>query len=496
MGSLVLALDQGTSSSRAILFDEQGRVVANAQRELAASYPQDGWVEQDPEAIWQTCVEVCRDALARTPRGDSVVAMGITNQRETIVLWERSTGRALANAIVWQDRRTADACARLRADGREPWLVERTGLLADPYFSASKLRWLLDHAPGARAMAARGELAAGTIDSFLLWRLSGGQVHRTDATNASRTQLLNLRTAAWDEELLRLFDVPADLLPQVSDSAGAIGTVQTQCFGLALPVTGVAGDQQAALVGQACLTRGMTKSTYGTGCFALTNTGATAQRSANRLLGTIAYQLNGTCTYGLEGSIFVAGAAVQWLRDRLGVIRHAADTQGVAQARGGDARGVYVVPAFVGLGAPYWDAGARGTITGLSLDSGWEDIVVATLQSVAFQTQDLLAAARRDGAALAVLRVDGGMVANDWLCQFIADIIDLPVERPVVQETTALGAAMLAALGAGLVPSLEALGGWWQSQRRFEPAMAATRRDQLLAGWQAAVARSRAAPDG
>lgn len=494
MGTLVLALDQGTSSSRAILFDVHGRAVASAQRELAAFYPRDGWVEQDPEAIWQTSLDVCREALARTPHGDTVVTMGITNQRETIVLWERATGRPLGNAIVWQDRRTADACVALRGAGREPWLMERTGLLADPYFSASKLRWLLDNVPGARRLAERGELAAGTVDSFLLWRLSDGRVHRTDATNASRTQLLNLHSASWDVELLQLFAIPGSVLPEVCESAGSIGTVQQRWFGTALPITGVAGDQQAALVGQACLTPGMTKCTYGTGCFALTNTGATVPRSTNRLLGTVAYQLQGRVTYGLEGSIFVAGAAIKWLRDRLGLIRSAGETETIALARGGDARGVYVVPAFVGLGAPHWDAEARGTISGLTLDSSWEDIVVATLQSMAFQTQDLLSAAARDGAPVAVLRIDGGMVANNWLCQFVADVIDLPVERPLVQETTALGAAMLAALGAGLVPSLESLGNTWQLERRFEPGMAAAQRAGLLAGWQAAIARSRSTP--
>ena len=490
MTVLYLALDQGTSSSRAMLFDATGRVVASAQAPLSSSFPGPGWVEQDPEQIWLTSLGVCQGVLAQVPVGAEVRAMGITNQRETVVLWDRATGEALAPAIVWQDRRTADACAALRADGIEPMLQARTGLFADPYFSATKIRWLLDHVPGARRRAAAGELAIGTVESFLLFRLTAGARHITDATNASRTLLFDIHRGQWDPELLRLFDVPAALLPTVVDNAGDLGTADARWFGRALPITGLAGDQQSALIGQACLQAGMAKSTYGTGCFMLINTGSIAPRSTHRLLGTIAYRIGGVTTYGLEGSIFAAGVAVQWLRDKLGVLATAVASEAIARARHGDARGVVVVPAFVGLGAPHWDADARGIISGLTLDSDADDLVVATLQSVAFQTGDLLRAAAGDGAAPDVLRVDGGMVANRWLCQFLADVLERPVERPAVTETTALGAAMLAALGVGDVGGLEGLASWWSPADRFEPQMDAVTRSRLLADWEQAVART------
>jgi glycerol kinase len=490
MTVLYLALDQGTSSSRAMLFDARGQVVATEQAALASSYPGPGWVEQDPEHIWRTSLGVCQAVLAQAPSGADVRAMGITNQRETVVLWDRATGEALAPAIVWQDRRTADDCAALRADGVEPMLQARTGLLADPYFSATKIRWLLDHVPGARRRAEAGELAIGTVESFLMARLTGGRRHVTDATNASRTLLFDIHRGAWDDDLLRLFAVPAALLPEVVDNAGDLGVADSRWFGRHLPITGLAGDQQSALIGQACLQAGMAKSTYGTGCFMLINTGTTAPRSTHRLLGTVAYRIGGTMTYGLEGSIFAAGVAVQWLRDKLGILPSAAASEAIVRRRGGDARGVVLVPAFVGLGAPHWNADARGIVSGLTLDSDADDLIVATLQSVAFQTGDLLRAAAGDGAAPDVLRVDGGMVANGWLCQFLADVLERPVERPAVTETTALGAAMLAALGVGDVSGLEELGGWWSPEQRFEPAMEPARRATLLAGWDRAVARA------
>ena len=496
MSVVYLALDQGTSSTRAMLFDAGGRTVAVVQTPLASNYPTPGWVEQHPEDIWQTSLLVCQQVLAQAPAGSRVRAMGITNQRETVMLWERRSGTAVGPAVVWQDRRTAVDCAQLRADGLESWLQARTGLLADPYFSATKIRWLLDHVPDARRRAEAGELAVGTVDSFLVYRLTEGQRHVTDATNASRTLLFNLHTGRWDDELLRLFNVPAALLPEIVDSAGSLGVASARWLGTALPITGVAGDQQAALIGQACLQAGMTKSTYGTGCFMLANAGTQVPTSTHRLLGTVAYRFAGQTHYGLEGSIFVAGVAVQWLRDKLKLVANAAETEAIAVRREGDARGVVLVPAFVGLGAPQWDADARGLISGLTLDSDADDLVVATLQAVAFQTHDLLQAAAGDGVRPAVLRVDGGMVANNWLCQFLADMIDGPVERPEVTETTALGAAMLAALGVGDVPGLSALHAWWRPERRFEPRMIAATRFALLRGWQQAVERAltRASP--
>ncbi|HYG86403.1 MAG TPA: glycerol kinase GlpK [Azospirillum sp.] len=490
--SYVLAIDQGTTSTRAILFDRAGAPVATAQRELRQFYPADGRVEHDPEDIWHDTVAVMRGALeqAKVPAA-SVAAIGITNQRETTVLWDRKTGEAVHNAIVWQDRRTSDACRRLTAEGAESLVAERAGLLIDPYFSASKLQWLLDTVPGARERAERGELAFGTVDCFLLNRLTGGRVHATDATNASRTLLFDIRRQDWDDELLRLFTVPRSVLPEVRDNAADFGTADAAILGAPIPVTGMAGDQQAATVGQACFRPGMIKSTYGTGCFALLNVGETFVASKHRMLTTVAYRFGGKPTYAIEGSIFVAGAAVQWLRDGLRIIPDAASSEFHARETA-DNGGVYMVPAFTGLGAPHWDPDARGALLGLTRDSGVGHIVRAALESVGYQTRDLMEAMAADGGrAPEALRVDGGMVANDWVCQFLADILDLPVERPVVTETTALGAAYLAGMHVGVYGGLDAISAAWRCERRFEPRMDAPTRRRLYDGWQAAVRRVR-----
>jgi glycerol kinase len=491
----VLAIDQGTTSTRAMLFDREGRPSATAQRELDQYYPQPGWVEHDPEQIWRDTLATGRQTLERAKSSAAeVAAIGITNQRETVVLWERASGRPVHPAIVWQDRRTAARCRELRQAGHDPLVQARTGLLIDPYFSATKLAWLLDELPGARAAAERGKLAFGTVDSFLLWRLSGGRAHATDATNASRTMLYDIHRQDWDEDLLRLLAIPRALLPEVRDCSTLFGTTPAGLFGAPLPITGIAGDQQAATVGQACFAPGMLKSTYGTGCFALLNTGEQAVTSSNRLLTTIGYRLGGRTTYALEGSIFVAGAAVQWLRDGLKLIGHAGES-GPLAAGLRDTGGVYLVPAFVGLGAPHWDPDARAAIFGLTRDAGIPQIVRAALESVGYQTRDLMAAMTADlgdrAGGAAAMRVDGGMVANDWLCQFLADLLDRPVERPAVTETTALGAACLAGLAVGLYPSLEAVGKAWRLERRFEPRMSASERARLYAGWQDAVRRTR-----
>ncbi len=492
MSDYLLALDQGTSSSRAIVYTRDGETRGSAQREFDQIFPQPGWVEHDPEQIWETSLAVCREALADAGIGaDGVAALGITNQRETTVLWDRASGAALYNAIVWQDRRTAQRCEQARSDGMAEHVARCTGLVLDPYFSSTKIEWLLDNVPGARERAGRGELAVGTVDSFLLWRLTGGRVHRTDATNASRTQLYDIRRGVWDQTLLDYYRVPRELLPEVCDCAFDFGVVDADLLGAPIPITGIAGDQQAALVGQACFSPGMTKSTYGTGCFVICNTGRTPILSQNRLLGTVGYRINGVTTFALEGSIFVAGAAVKWLRDRLRIIDEASETETIAVANGGDARGVYLVPAFTGLGAPHWDPDARGLITGLTLDSTIEDIVTACLQAQAFQTYDLFQAMAADGARPQTLRVDGGMVANDWLCQFLADVLEVVVQRPRVTETTALGAAMLAGLGVGVFGSLEEIARLWHVQRSFSPAMDAAHRARLLAGWDDAVRRAR-----
>jgi len=491
MAHTILALDQGTTSSRAILFRTPDLTpIAVAQQEFAQHYPQPGWVEHEPEDLWQSSLSVMREAIAKA--GAPPATIGIANQRETTLVWERATGRPIHRAIVWQDRRTTAACAALREAGHAADVAAKTGLLIDPYFSATKIAWILDAVPGARAAAERGELAFGTVDSFILWRLTGGRVHATDATNASRTMLFDIRAGRWDVELCALLRVPMALLPEVRDCAAEFGVTDPALLGAAIPVRGIAGDQQAATIGQACFAPGMMKSTYGTGCFALLNTGARPVASRNRLLTTIAYQLNGTRTYALEGAIFVAGAAVQWLRDGLGVIGAAAES-GVLAAQSDPANRIYLVPAFVGLGVPYWDAEARGAIHGLTRGTCRADFARAALESVGYQTRDLVEAMRGDlgGAAFEnVLRVDGGMVASDWTMQFLADILDAPVDRPVVTETTALGAAYLAGLQSGLCPTPAEFAARWQRERRFTPAMPATERDAAYAGWQRAVGRT------
>jgi glycerol kinase len=485
----LLAIDQGTTSTRAVVFDERGVRLAAAQRELPQAFPQPGWVEHDPLRIWEDTLACARAALAGAGlAARDLLALGITNQRETTVVWERESGRPIHPAIVWQDRRTSDFCAR-HAE-RNDWLAERTGLLLDPYFSATKVAWILDQVPGARARAERGELAFGTVDSWLLWQATGGVVHATDASNASRTALFDVRTQQWDPELLAFFRVPASLLPEVRDSAADFGSTEPALFGAPIPIRGIAGDQQAATVGQGCLRPGMVKSTYGTGCFLVLHTGAELRRSRHRLLGTVAYRLKGEVTYALEGSIFVAGAAVQWLRDAVRLVGSAAETADLARSVA-DTRGVYLVPAFTGLGAPYWDPWARGAILGLTRDSGIAHIVRAALEAVCYQTRDLLAAMAQDAGSPTELRIDGGMVTNDWLAQCLADVVRLPVVRPRSVETTALGAAFLAGLGAGLYGSLEEIGRLWEAEARFVPEMEEERADRLYAGWQAAVARVR-----
>ena len=490
--SFVLAIDQGTTSSRAMVFDSGGRPVATARRELPQHYPADGWVEHDAEEIWRDTVTVCREAIAAAGLSAlEIAAIGITNQRETTVLWERATGRPLAHAIVWQDRRTAEACRALITAGAEPEVRARTGLLLDPYFSATKLAWLLERIPDARARAERGELCFGTIDSYLLFRLTAGRVHATDASNAARTLLFNLQTQQWDPELLRLFRIPAPLLPEVRDNVAAFGEADPAHFGAAIPITGMAGDQQAAAFGQACFEPGTIKSTYGTGCFALMTIGDTPRLSQHRLLTTVAWRLAGKPTFALEGSIFIAGAAVQWLRDGLGLIADAAASEDHAR-RVDDTGGVYLVPAFTGLGAPYWDPDARGALLGLTRDTNASHIVRAGLEAVCYQTRDLMEAMAGDAGCMPpALRVDGGMVGNDWLMQFLADTLDVPVERPAVTETTALGAACLAGLGAGVWSSMESLAAGWQCQKRFAPGMNRARRSALYEGWKRAVARVR-----
>ena len=490
MGPFVLAIDQGTTSTRVIIFDPVGQPVVTVQRELPQIYPADGWVEHDPRIIWQDTKHLCGQAIQQAGiAANQLVAFGITNQRETTIVWDRRTGEPIYNAIVWQDRRTTALCGQLAQDGAASLVSERTGLVLDSYFSASKIAWILDHVPGARAAAERGELAFGTVDSWLLWNLTGGSSHATDATNAARTLLYDIRKHGWDEDLLRLFNVPRSVLPDVKDNAALFGTVASELPGAGLPVAGMAGDQQAASIGQACLTPGLAKCTYGTGCFALLNTGAKMQTSRHQLLNTLAWRIAGDASYAMEGSIFSAGAGVQWLRDGLGIIEHAAATEAMARAVG-DSAGVYVVPAFTGLGAPYWDSTARGAILGLTRDSTAAHVVRATLESVAYQTRELMDAMAADtGQPVSTLRVDGGMVQNDWLCQFLADILEIAVERPQVTETTALGAARLAGLHVGIHASIEGMGRAWQLDRRFEPQMPNARVGRLLIGWKEAVAR-------
>ncbi|MCE1235955.1 MAG: glycerol kinase GlpK [Hyphomicrobiales bacterium] len=492
MATHLLAVDQGTTSTRSIVFRADLSIAAMAQEEIPQRYPASGWVEHDPEDLWRTTVSTLRAAMAKAGIAAADVAgLGITNQRETTIVWERSTGRAIHPAIVWQDRRTADACERLEADGVEPLVAERTGLRLDPYFSATKIARILDEVPGARARAEAGDLAFGTVDCFLLWRLTGGAVHATDATNAARTALFDIRRGVWDEDLCRLFRVPMAILPEVRDCAAPFGATISDVLDRPVAILGMAGDQQAATIGQACFRPGMAKSTYGTGAFLLINTGETMVASQNRLLTTLAYQFGGRRAYALEGSIFVAGAAVQWLRDGLGVISTAAEA-GALAATADPTEAVYLVPAFVGLGAPHWNTQARGSIHGLGRGSGRREIARAALESVGYQTRDLVEAMRRDWSGLAdtVLRVDGGMVASDWTMQFLADILDAPVDRPEVLETTSLGAAYLAGFAAGVLPDPDAFAAAWRLERRFAPQMDAATRARKYAGWARAVERT------
>ncbi len=489
MPDLILAIDQGTTSSRAIVFDRKLTPKGSGQQEFRQYFPASGWVEHDPEEIWKSVLSVCKTALkkARAKPGD-ISAIGITNQRETIVVWDRRTGKPIHKAIVWQDRRTADMCTALKDRGLEKTFTEKTGLLLDPYFSGTKLVWLLDNVKGARARAEKGELCFGTIDSFLIWRLTGGKVHATDATNASRTLLYNIHDGKWDSELLRILNIPASMLPGVKDCAADFGTTDAKLLGVAIPIGGVAGDQQAATIGQACFKPGMMKSTYGTGCFALLNTGSRAVPSNNRLLTTIAYQFNGKPTYALEGAIFIAGAAVQWLRDGLKVVAKASETGALAKSSDPKQQ-VYLVPAFVGLGAPYWNAQARGAMFGLTRATTRNELARAALEAVCYQTRDLLEAMQKDWGSdgNTVLRVDGGMTASDWTMQCLADILDAPVDRPKVLETTAVGAAYLAGLHAGLLPSPEKFANSWKRDRRFAPKMKKAERETKYAGWRDAV---------
>ncbi len=491
--SAILALDQGTTSSRAIVFDEAGQVLGTAQQELTQIYPQSGWVEQDAEEIWSTQLATARAALAQAGLSAvNIAAIGITNQRETTVVWERATGRPIANAIVWQDRRTAGLCEQLRVQGVEALFTGRTGLLLDSYFSGTKVRWLLDHVEGARARADKGALAFGTVDAWLIWKLTGGRVHATDVSNASRTMMFNIHTRDWDDKLLGLLRVPRALLPKVVDSSAVCGECDSAHFGRGIPIAGIAGDQQAALFGQQCTRSGMVKNTYGTGCFMLMHTGTRPVDSHNRLLTTVAWKIGETVEYALEGSVFIAGAAVQWLRDGLGIIRTSGEVEALARSVV-DTGGVYLVPAFAGLGAPYWDPHARGTIVGMSRGTTAAHIARATLDSIAYQTADVLEAMHADsGIAVTELRVDGGATQNDLLMQFQADVLGVPVVRPKIYETTALGAAYLAGLAVGFWKNTDALAAQWQLDRRFEPAMSAARRAALKAGWIKAVKRSRA----
>ena len=486
----IIAIDQGTTSSRAILFDETGTILAQRSAEFPQHFPDDGWVEHDPEDIWQTTVKVTSAMVEEARERDNMpIAVGITNQRETAVIWERATGKPIHNAIVWQDRRTADICTVMKNAGKEAMVTEKSGLLLDPYFTATKLSWMLDRVEGARQRAAAGELCFGTVDSFLIWRLTGGRMHLTDATNASRTSLFNIHDNDWDDDLLALFDVPRSGLPQVMDCAAEFGTCDAALIGAELPIRGVAGDQQAAAIGQGCFTPGALKSTYGTGCFVIINTGAEAVGSKNKLLTTIGYRLNGETTYALEGSIFVSGAIVQWLRDGMNMIGSAGETEAIAAAQPGN-NGVYMVPALTGLGAPHWAPNARGAVYGITRDTGPSDFVRAALESVAYQTNDLFTAIAGDGIPVSVVRVDGGMTENDWLMQFLADVIDLPVDRPVVRETTALGAAMLALMASDPSITLNDLTARWQRDKSFSPSMDNAKRRVLVDGWKLAMKRT------
>lgn len=494
MPDCILVIDQGTTSTRAVVFGPDVLPVASAQEEFPQFYPRPGWVEHEPKDLWRTALSTARIAMAKAvDKGLTVAAIGIANQRETVVVWDRKTGQPIHKAIVWQDRRTAEACAALKADGAEPLVQRRTGLVLDPYFSATKIAWLLDAVPGARVRAERGELAFGTIDSFLLWQFTEGAVHATDATNASRTALYDIGKGRWDADLLKLFRVPRSLLPEVRDSAADFGTTAPGLLGQALPLRSMVGDQQAALIGQACFDPGAVKATFGTGAFILLNTGETMVASQHRLLTTIAYQLRGKRTYALEGAIFAAGASVQWLRDGLSLVRSSAETGQLAAEADPDQH-VYLVPAFVGLGAPLWDAEARGTITGMTRGTTRREIARAALEAVAFQTHDLVAAMRAQADAVdgiaAAIRVDGGMSASDWTMQSVADMIAAPVDRPAVRETTSLGAGYLAGLQAGIYPEPQVFARDWRLERRFTPGMEARVRRRKIEGWRDAVART------
>jgi glycerol kinase len=497
--SFVLAIDQGTTSSRAIVFRGDISIAAVAQQEFPQHFPASGWVEHEPEDIWTSTISVCREALKQAGlSAKDIAAIGITNQRETTVVWDRATGQAVHRAIVWQDRRTADICARLKEEGCEPIISGKTGLIIDPYFSGTKVAWILDQVPGARKRSEAGELLFGTVDCYLLWRLTGGKVHATDATNASRTLLFNIHTGEWDDELLKILRVPRSMLPEVKDSSAAFGESVPDLLSGAIAISGIAGDQQAATIGQACFTPGMIKSTYGTGCFALLNTGSTPVASKNKLLTTIAYQLNGKRTYALEGSIFVAGSAVQWLRDGLGIIKQAAETGPLAD-KSDSTQSVYLVPAFVGMGAPYWNPNVRGALFGLTRNTGPAELAHAALESVCYQTFDLREAMRADWPgekAANVLRVDGGMTASDWTMQRLADLLDAPVDRPMIQETTALGAAYLAGLAAGVYPEPSKFADNWRLEHRFKPNMSAATRERKLKGWARAVRGVLASDEG
>ncbi len=488
----ILAIDQGTTSSRALVFRDDLSVAASAQQEFPQHYPASGWVEHEPEDLWRTVLSTAREAIAKAGIGvKDIAGIGITNQRETTVVWERTTGKPIHRAIVWQDRRTAETCAALKKTGLEADVTAKTGLLLDPYFSGTKIGWILDHVLGARQRAEKGELAFGTVDSYLLWRLSNGKAHRTDATNAARTLLFDIHKRQWDASLCKALGVPQNMLPEVMDCAADFGVADAEWFGAPLPVLGIAGDQQAATIGQACFKPGMMKSTYGTGCFAVLNTGDRPLASKARLLTTIAYQFDGKATYALEGSIFVAGAAVQWLRDGLGVIKAASDATALAE-QADPAQAVYLVPAFVGLGAPHWDSDARAALFGMTRNTGPKELARAALESVGYQTQDLIAAMRQDGGVTGdlTLRVDGGMTASDWTMQFLADILPATVERPKMLETTVLGAGYLAGWRAGLYPDPDGFARSWAVDRRFEPLMDEAERGKKLAGWQDAVRRT------
>ena len=487
--SAILSMDQGTSSSRAILFDADANIIFTAQEEFAQIYPQDGWVEHDPEDIWGTSLSTAQKAMKHAhDNGYDVKAIGITNQRETTLIWDKETGQPIYNAIVWQDRRTSELCKMLKKEVPEIIISNKTGLLLDPYFSSTKAAWILDHVEGARERAEKGELAFGTVDSFLIWRLTEGAVHATDATNASRTNLFNIVSQEWDDDLCLIFNVPKNILPTVLNSSDDYGITSSELLGATIPIYGVAGDQQAAAIGQCCFNKGDIKSTYGTGCFVILNTGSKKVTSENRLLSTIAYRINGETTYALEGSIFMAGASVQWLRDEMGLIDDATQTEAIVSAMDSN-NGLYLIPAFTGLGAPYWDPEARGAIFGMSRATNRKDFIRATLESVAYQTHDLFKAMSEDGVSPTSLKVDGGMVANNWVCGFLSDILNIPVQKPEIMETTALGVAFLAGMKAGIFGDLNDLKTKWKASHTFEPKIDNDEREKLIGGWSEAISK-------